>query len=412
MNLQNNQIDLQIQELLEREYQRQASSICLIASENIASKQVMRAQSNYFMNKYAEGTVGRRFYQGCEIADELEKVCQDRLCKLFGTKFANVQPHSGAQANMAAFYAVLEPKDRLLGMDLASGGHLTHGFARNFSGKFYHAKQYSVDPQTYQIDYDKLYSLAWEYAPKLIIAGASSYSLNIEWQKMHLIAREVGALLLADIAHIAGLIAAKVIPSPVGYADIITGTTHKTLRGPRGGFILTNDEKLYKLINSALMPGIQGGPLMHTVAAKAVAFQEALTDDFKKYGAQIILNAKAMMSVFKEYEIKIIGDKTENHMFVIDVTKFGLSGKQAAKMLENQGIICNYNAIPFDTKPITETSGVRFGVAAVTTCGFDENDCKQLAYIILLILSKKPVNSSRIDPLINKVRKTYEKHAS
>lgn len=402
--------DQEIAQLITKEQNRQSSSICLIASENIASRAVAQAQASCFMNKYAEGTVNKRFYQGCEVVDEMEALCQSRLCSLFDVKFANVQPHSGAQANMAVLNALLNGGDTILGMNLQSGGHLSHGFKLNFSGKYYNAVQYNVDPDTCLINYAQLHDLARKHGPKLIIAGASSYSRHIEWNKLNLIAKEIGAYLLADIAHIAGLIAGKALPNPMRYVDIITGTTHKTLRGPRGGFIATNSETLIKQINSSVMPGIQGGPLMHTIAAKAVCFRECATSEFMQYARQVIINAKAMVEVFRKYQVPIVANGTDNHMFIIDVRCFDLTGKAAANLLAQHGLVCNYNAIPFDPLPLMETCGIRIGTPSITSCGFDETDCRKLAIAIVCILRRKMTQIERdfyLHDLFAKVDLTY-----
>lgn len=400
--------DALIYELCKEELIRQQDSICLIASENIASRAVMQAYASAFTNKYAEGYPAKRFYEGCDVVDKLELECIKRACALFNVQYANVQPHSGSQANIAVLNAFLSPKDTILGMDLGSGGHLTHGFKANLSGKYYKAVQYFVDQETQLIDYDQLYQTALEECPKVIFAGASSYSRSIEWQKIRLIADEVGALLVADIAHLAGLIVTGVIDSPVDYAHIITTTTHKTLRGPRGGLILTNNEDYMKKINRSLMPGVQGGPLMHVIAAKAVAFKEAATKEFRQYALQILKNSKAMCEVFMQAGLEVIGNGTDNHLMVLNVSQLGISGKQAANLLADRKIVVNYNAIPFDTLPLTETSGIRIGTPFITSCGFDEQDSALLANVILALLCQKNVSEGILSALKNKIKHTYK----
>lgn len=351
-----------------KEEERQEHNLELIASENFVSEAVMAAQGSILTNKYAEGYPGHRYYGGCEFVDIVENLAIDRAKELFGAKFANVQPHSGSQANTAAYLALVEPGDTILGMDLSAGGHLTHGSPVNFSGKTYHFVAYGVDPTTEVIDYNVVRILARKHQPKLIVAGASAYGRTIDFAKFREIADEVGAKLMVDMAHIAGLVAAGLHPNPVPYADITTTTTHKTLRGPRGGMILTNDEALAKKINSAVFPGIQGGPLEHVIAGKAVAFKEALDPAFKEYSEQIIANAKAMVKVFNQaIGTRVISGATDNHLMLIDVRELGINGKEAESILDSVNITVNKNSIPFETLSPFKTSGIRIGTPAITT---------------------------------------------
>jgi glycine hydroxymethyltransferase len=372
------------------EERRQQGNIELIASENIVSKAVMAAQGSVLTNKYAEGYPEKRYYGGTEYVDVVENLAIERAKELFGAKFANVQPHSGSQANAAAYLALIQPGDTVLGMDLAAGGHLTHGSPVNFSGKTYHFVAYGVDPETEQLDYDKILEQAKATQPKLIVAGASAYSRTIDFAKFREIADEVGAKLMVDMAHIAGLVAAGLHPSPIPYADITTTTTHKTLRGPRGGMILTNDEDLAKKINSAIFPGTQGGPLEHVIAAKAVAFKEALAPDFKDYQAQVIKNAQAMAEVFEETEgLRLIADGTDNHLFLVDVTGLGCNGKEAQNLLDDVHITLNKNSIPFETLSPFKTSGIRIGTPAITTRGFKEDESREVARLVIKALTHR-----------------------
>ncbi|HHU56482.1 MAG TPA: serine hydroxymethyltransferase [Acholeplasmataceae bacterium] len=367
--------DLEVYELIEKEKIREQEHVELIASENFASLDVLMAQGSLLTNKYAEGYPRKRYYGGCNVVDEVEDLAITRLKKLFNVKYANVQPHSGSQANMAAFRALLNHGDKILGMSLDQGGHLTHGMKLNFSGQDYEVAYYGVDKTTEQIDYDKVLEIAKEFRPKLIIAGASAYSRFIDFKKFREIADTVGAKLLVDMAHIAGLVAAGLHPSPVGYADVITSTTHKTLRGPRGGFILTNDEKLAKKINQVVFPGIQGGPLMHVIAAKTIAFGEALTSEFREYQKQVIKNAKALAKELASKGYRIVSGGTDNHLLCVDVKgSLGLTGNIAEKILEKVNITCNKNTIPFDKEKPFVTSGIRLGSPAVTTRGFKEKE--------------------------------------
>ena len=371
-------------DLINKEANRQKNGIELIASENFVSDEVLKAQGSILTNKYAEGYPGRRYYGGCEYIDQLEQLAIDRVKKLFGADFANVQPHSGSSANLAVYRAFLEPGDRVLGMDLAQGGHLTHGSPVNFSGQSYEMYSYGVDETGY-IDYDALEKKAEECQPKMIIAGASAYSRAIDFERIGQIAKKVGAIYFVDMAHIAGLVAAGLHQNPVPYADVVTSTTHKTLRGPRGGIILGKAEH-EKVINSAIFPGIQGGPLEHVIAAKAVAFGEALDPSFKEYAAQVIKNTQAMAKVFSQSELNVISGGTDNHLFLVDVTPLEITGKWAQERLDKVGITVNKNSIPYDTKSFVQTSGIRIGAAAITTRGAKEADAIQIAEMMLAAL--------------------------
>lgn len=382
--------DPELWQAIENEGVRQQNNLELIASENIVSKGVLAAQGSILTNKYAEGYPNKRYYGGCEFVDVVETLAIERAKELFGAKFANVQPHSGSQANTAAYLALIEPGDTVLGMDLSAGGHLTHGSPVNFSGKTYHFVGYGVDPTTEVIDYDVVRILAREHQPKLIVAGASAYSRTIDFAKFREIADEVGAKLMVDMAHIAGLVAAGLHPNPVPYADIVTTTTHKTLRGPRGGMILTNDEELAKKVNSAIFPGIQGGPLEHVIAGKAVAFKEALDPSFKEYAQQVVKNAKAMVDVFNnEPKARLVSGDTDNHLLLMEVTGFGLNGKEAEHLLDSVNITVNKNSIPFETLSPFKTSGIRIGTPAITSRGFKEEDAAKVAELIVKVLSNK-----------------------
>lgn len=372
---------------IENEFNRQQNNLELIASENIVSEGVLAAQGSVLTNKYAEGYPGRRYYGGCEFVDVVENLAIDRAKELFGAAYANVQPHSGSQANTAAYLALIQPGDTVLGMDLSAGGHLTHGAKVNFSGKTYHFVSYGVDPSTEVIDYEVVRILARKYQPKLIVAGASAYSRTLDFAKFREIADEVGAKLMVDMAHIAGLVAAGLHPSPVPYADITTTTTHKTLRGPRGGLVLTNDADLAKKVNSAVFPGIQGGPLEHVIAAKAMAFKEALDPDFKDYSQQVMDNAKAMAKVFNQTpETRVVSGATDNHLLLIDVRDLGITGKQAETILDSVNITVNKNSIPFESLKPTETSGIRVGTPAITSRGFNEGDAIEVAKLVVKAL--------------------------
>ncbi len=367
--------DAKIFDSLENEMNRQKYQIELIASENIVSRAVLEAQGSVLTNKYAEGYPAKRYYGGCEFADEVEALAISRICELFGAKFANVQPHSGASANLAVYLALMQPGETLLGMSLAAGGHLTHGAQRTLSGMWFNSVQYGIREDDGLIDYEQMEKLARQHKPKVIVAGISSYPRIVDWSRFRKVADEVGAILMVDMAHIAGLVAAGIYPTPVGIADIVTSTTHKTLRGPRGGIILTNNEELAKKINSAVFPGLQGGPLMHVIAAKAVAFGEALQPNFKDYAKQVVKNAQILASVLVKRGLKITTGGTDCHLMVVDLTPLeNLTGKEAEKVLERAGLTCNKNAIPNDPRSPFVTSGLRFGTSAGTTRGFKEKE--------------------------------------
>ena len=375
--------DVELWNAIDQEAERQEHNLELIASENVVSPAVMAAQGSILTNKYAEGYPGRRYYGGCEFIDVVENLAIDRAKQLFGAKFANVQAHSGSQANAAAYRALIEPGDVVLGMDLTHGGHLTHGSPVNFSGQTYDFHAYGVDPITEVIDYNVLRIRAREVKPKLIVAGASAYGRSLDFARFREIADEVGAKLLVDMAHIAGLVAVGLHQNPVEYADVVTSTTHKTLRGPRGGLILTNDEALAKKINSAIFPGIQGGPLEHVIAAKAVCFKEALDEDFKYYQEQVIANAKTMATVFNQApSARLISGATDNHLLLIDVTGYDLNGKEAEAILDEVGITVNKNTIPFEVLSPFKTSGIRIGTPAVTSRGMKEAEVQRIAELV------------------------------
>ena len=378
--------DPEIAAQLDRELNRQRNKLELIASENIVSTAVMEAQGSVLTNKYAEGYPGKRYYGGCEYVDVVEQVAIDRAKELFGAAYANVQPHSGAQANMAVFFSLLTPGDTVMGMNLTDGGHLTHGSPVNMSGKYFKIVPYGVDKETERIDYDALQKLAEECRPKLIVAGASAYARTIDFSRLSEIAKAVGAYLMVDMAHIAGLVAAGQHPSPMPYADVVTSTTHKTLRGPRGGLILCRDEEFGKQFNKAIFPGIQGGPLMHVIAAKAVAFKEALGEDFKEYAQQVVKNASVLADTLTANGFRIVSGGTDNHLMLVDLRSKNLTGKAAENMLDEIGITANKNTIPFEPLSPFVTSGIRLGSPALTTRGFKEDDMKQVAEIIALVL--------------------------
>ena len=378
--------DPEIYEAITAERTRQSNQIELIASENFVSRAVLEATGNVMTNKYAEGYPGRRYYGGCEFVDDAERLAIDRAKTLFGAEHVNVQPHSGTQANMAVYFAMLEPGDTLLGMDLASGGHLTHGHPLSYSGRDFNVSTYGVDPESEMIDFDAIHQLAREHQPKLIVCGASAYSRIIDFEQFHRIAKDVGALLMADIAHIAGLVVAGLHPSPVPHCDFVTTTTHKTLRGPRGGLILCRQD-FAKSIDRAVFPGIQGGPLMHIIAAKAVAFKEAASDEFKSYQAQLVANAGAMSRRLTQQGMRMVSGGTDNHLFMIDVAaSAGLTGKVAEKALEAAGITVNKNTIPFDQNPPLVASGIRIGTPAVTSRGMKEAEMELIADLIEQVL--------------------------
>lgn len=402
--------DAEIDSFIQKELNRQEEHIELIASENFVSPAVLEAQGSILTNKYAEGYPKKRYYGGCEFVDEIETLAIERLKKLFDAKYANVQPHSGSQANMAVYQALLNPGDKILGMSLAEGGHLTHGFSLNFSGKFYQSYFYGVDQITEQIDYDKLRELALEIKPKLIIAGASAYSRIIDFKRFREIADEVGAYLHVDMAHIAGLVAAKLHPSPLPYAHVVSSTTHKTLRGPRGGIILTNDEVVAKKIDKAVFPGVQGGPLMHVIAAKAVAFKEALTDEFVDYQKQVVKNAQAFADEMMKLGYPIVSGGTDNHLFLVNVKKtLGITGLDAENTLHRVSITCNKNGVPFDTEKPAYASGIRLGTPAVTTRGFKEDDMRLVASFIDQALRHKD-NPEIIETIRKKVIEVTKKY--
>ncbi len=378
-------IDPQVADAIEAEVNRQRNKIELIASENFVSNAVIEAMGTPLTNKYAEGYPGKRYYGGCECVDIVENLARERACKVFGADHANVQPHSGAQANLAVFFAFLNPGDTVLSMNLAHGGHLSHGSPVNISGKYYNIVPYGVTEDTNTIDYDEIRRLALESKPKLILAGASAYPRTIDFAKFAEIAKEVGAYFMVDMAHIAGLVAAGLHPNPVPYADFVTTTTHKTLRGPRGGLILCKEEYA-KQIDKAVFPGIQGGPLMHVIAAKAVCLGEALTDEFKAYQTQIVKNAAAMAEAFIANDIPLVSGGTDNHLMLLNLTDMELTGKEAEHRLDEVGITANKNAIPFDTKSPFITSGVRIGTPAVTSRGMKEDDMREIATLVAMAL--------------------------
>ena len=386
--------DTEVAEAIEHELVRQQDQIEMIASENIVSSAVLQAQGSVLTNKYAEGYSGRRYYGGCEYVDVVETLAIERAKKLFNCEFVNVQPHSGAQANQAVFLALLSPNDTVLGMSLASGGHLTHGSAPNLSGKWFNAVQYGVSRQTGLIDFDEVRDLAKEHKPKMILAGASAYPRQIDFSKFREIADEVGALLMVDMAHISGLVATDLHPSPVPYADIVTSTTHKTLRAGRGGIILTNNVELGKKINSAVFPGLQGGPLMHAIAGKAVGFKEALEPEFKTYIQSVIDNAIRLGEVLKERGLDLVSDGTDTHLVLVDLRPKGLTGNITEVSLEAAGITCNKNGVPFDPEKPMVTSGVRLGTPAGTTRGFGLSEFEQVGHIIGDVLDGLASNKS------------------
>ena len=380
-------VDPELKGYIDAELNRQRDKIELIASENIVTPAVMEAMGSVLTNKYAEGYPGHRYYGGCEYVDKVETLAIERAKKLFNAGFANVQAHCGASTNMAVYFAFLKPGDTIMGMDLSQGGHLSHGSPVNISGTYFNVVHYGVNPETEMIDYADIEAKAKEHHPKLIVAGASAYPRIIDFERIANIAHENGALLLVDMAHIAGLVAAGLHPSPVPYADIVTTTTHKTLRGPRGGLILTNNEEYAKKINKSIFPGLQGGPLMHVIAAKAVAFGEALKPEFREYAENIVKNAKAFAEGLKAEGFRLVSGGTDNHLILVDVRNKNLTGKEAEKLLDNIGITCNKNTIPFDPASPFVTSGIRLGTPAATTRGFKEEDFKEVAAIMGLVLN-------------------------
>ena len=397
--------DLEIHDSIRKEYNRQINHIELIASENMVSRAVLEAQGSVLTNKYAEGYSGKRYYGGCEFVDIAENLALERVTKLFNCKFANVQPHSGAQANGAVYLALIKPGDTILGMSLNSGGHLTHGAKPAQSGKWFNAVHYDVDKETGLIDYDEVEKLALENKPKIIIAGGSAYSRIIDFKKFRQIADKINAYFLVDMAHFSGLVAGGVYPNPVDYADVVTSTTHKVLRGPRGGIILTNREDLIKKFNSAIFPGLQGGPLMHVIAAKAVCFKEALDKSFVDYTKKVIENAKTLSETLIKNDFKIFSGGTDTHLMLLDLRNFKLTGKLAMESLGKANITCNKNSIPFDTESPMITSGVRLGTPASTTRGFGQKEfvlIGQLISKVLKELGKSPENNSQVENEVQK----------
>ena len=399
--------DPEIYSAITSELARQQNKIELIASENFVSEAVMEAMGTPLTNKYAEGYPGKRYYGGCECVDVAENLAIERAKQLFGAEYANVQPHSGAQANMAVFFGLLTPGDTVLSMSLAHGGHLSHGSPVNMSGKYFNIVPYGVTEDTNLIDYDEVERVALECKPKLILAGASAYPRTIDFERFSQIAKKVGAYLMVDMAHIAGLVAAGLHPNPIPYADVVTTTTHKTLRGPRGGLILCKDAEFGKQFNKAVFPGIQGGPLMHVIASKAICFKEALSDDFKEYQTQIVKNAKALAESLKEAGFKLVSNGTDNHLMLIDLTDSGVTGKEAEHMLDEVGITVNKNAIPFDKQSPFITSGIRIGTPATTTRGFKEDDMKEIAKLIKLTISDFDNSQDEIRQRVSALCKKY-----
>ena len=394
-------MDKKITKILRLEKEREKNNIELIASENYASKDVMKLQGSIFTNKYAEGYPGKRYYGGCQYVDMIEELAISYLKEIFNCQYANVQPHSGSSANMAVYRALLNPKDKVMGMNLSHGGHLTHGHGLNFSGQDYEIVSYDVDPVTETINYEQLAELVKKEKPKMIIAGASAYSRIIDFQKFREIANSVGAYLMVDMAHIAGLVAAGLHPNPVPYADVVTSTTHKTLRGPRGGIILTNSEEIIKKINKTVFPGIQGGPLMHIIAAKAQCFYEALQPEFKEYQQKVVKNAKVLCQTLKDEGFRIVSGDTENHLMLVDVkSKLGITGKEAETALDKIHITVNKNTIPNETESPMKTSGIRLGTPAMTTRGFTEEDFIKVGKIISKCL--KNIDNEDVQKQLNK----------
>ena len=400
--------DPDIFQCLKHEIERQTGQLEMIASENFTSEAVMQAEGSVFMNKYAEGYPGHRYYGGCENMDSVETLAKKRLNMLFGSEYANVQPHSGSQANMAVYFAAINPGDTILSMNLAHGGHLSHGSPVNFSGKLYNVVHYGVDRESETIDFDQVGKLALEHKPKMIVAGASAYPRTIDFSMFRMIADEVGAYLMVDMAHIAGLVASGIHPSPVPYAEFVTSTTHKTLRGPRGGFILTR-EKFGRLIDSQIFPGIQGGPLMQVVAAKAVSFKEALADEYKTYTQQIVANAKKLADTLMDRGFKLVSGGTDNHLILLNLTDKDITGAEAEGVLEKAGITVNKNAIPFDPNPPRITSGIRIGTPALTTRGLNTGDMEVIGNMIADLLLN-PGNKNLIVETRKKVTKICERY--
>lgn len=408
MNFENlEKVDEKINRLIKMELERQQNSIELIASENFTSEAVMEAMGSFLTNKYAEGYPDKRYYGGCHVVDEVENLARERAKELFGAEHANVQPHAGSQANMAVYLTVLEIGDVVLGMDLSNGGHLTHGSPVNFSGKLYNFVSYGVDSETEEINYENVREIAIKHKPKMIVAGASAYSRIIDFKKFREIADEVGAYLMVDMAHIAGLVAAGLHPSPVPYADFVTTTTHKTLRGPRGGLILCK-EKYAKALDKNIFPGMQGGPLMHIIAAKAVCFKEALEPEFKIYMEQVVKNAKELSNSLKEHGFKIVSDGTDNHLLLVDLNNKGVTGKEVENLLDSVGITLNKNTVPHETRSPFVTSGVRIGTPAVTTRGMKEEDMKEIAAIINEAIENREGNLQEVKDRVKKLCHKYK----
>ncbi len=401
-----NAVDQEIVDLIRLETKRQVNKLELIASENFVSRAVLEAMASPLTNKYAEGYPSRRYYGGCEYVDIVEELAIERAKKLFGAEHVNVQPHSGSQANQAVYFALLEPNDVVLGMDLSHGGHLTHGSQVNLSGKWFNFVHYGVDKDTELLDYDQVLSLAKKFKPKLIVAGASAYPRIMDFKKLREIADEVSAYLMVDMAHIAGLVAASVHPSPVPYAHVVTSTTHKTLRGPRGGMIISTKE-LAKAIDKAIFPGIQGGPLMHIIAAKAVAFKEALADEFKEYQKQIVKNAKALAKGLSDRGFVLVSGGTDNHLILVNLKSRGFTGKEAEKLLDDVGITANKNTIPFETESPFVTSGIRLGTAALTTRSLKEKEMDDIADIISKILDRSTTDYTDIKRRIKEITERF-----
>lgn len=404
--------DPEMYEIYCEELKRQRQNIELIASENFVSPAVMAAMGSHLTNKYAEGYPGKRYYGGCYAVDKAEELARQRACELFGAKFANVQPHSGASANLAAFVAFLQPGDTVLSMNLAHGGHLSHGSPVNISGKYFNIVPYGVSEGDCRIDYDEVRRIAHECNPKLILAGASAYPRTIDFKKFREIADEVGAVLMVDMAHIAGLVAAGLHPSPIPYADVVTTTTHKTLRGPRGGMILCNDEQVFKKINSAVFPGTQGGPLMHVIAAKAVCFAEALKPEFKAYQQQVINNARVLADTLMKHGVKLVSGGTDNHLMLVDLSNEGITGKELEKLLDDVHITANKNGIPFDTQKPTITSGLRLGTPSVTSRGMKEEEMVVIGELIADIIKNKEEALERSNEKVLKLTERFPLYAN
>lgn len=404
--------DPEMYEVYCEELKRQRQNIELIASENFVSPAVMAAMGSHLTNKYAEGYPGKRYYGGCYAVDKAEELARQRACELFGAKFANVQPHSGASANLAAFVAFLQPGDTVLSMNLAHGGHLSHGSPVNISGKYFNIVPYGVNEGDCRINYDEVRRIAHECNPKLILAGASAYPRTIDFKKFREIADEVGAVLMVDMAHIAGLVAAGLHPSPIPYADVVTTTTHKTLRGPRGGMILCNDEQVFKKINSAVFPGTQGGPLMHVIAAKAVCFAEALKPEFKAYQQQVINNARVLADTLMKHGVKLVSGGTDNHLMLVDLSNEGITGKELEKLLDEVHITANKNGIPFDTQKPTITSGLRLGTPSVTSRGMKEEEMVVIGELIADIIKNKEEALERSNEKVLKLTERFPLYAN